>query len=99
MCYLRYLCLFVNSGVQHVLTVFCIHDMAGVFYEARKAYPARIPGFMMMPGVWWVRVAQFVSFLCGVVLLCFVCLRPVSSVPSVASVSGFSIRFSLTFIL
>jgi len=38
------------------------------------------------------------SALSVVVLFCFVCLRPVSCVPDVASFSGFSFRFSLAFI-
>jgi hypothetical protein len=36
-----------------------------------------------------VRVAHLFSFLCRV--FCFVCLRPVSCVPNVANMSGFSI--------
>ena len=35
-----------------------------------------------------VRVAHLVIFLCCVVILCFVCLLPVSCVPNVVSVSG-----------
>jgi hypothetical protein len=35
----------------------------------------------------------------SVFLVFFVCLHPVSGVPNVASVSGLSFRFSLTFIL
>ena len=35
-----------------------------------------------------VQFAHLFSFVCCVVFLCFVCLRPVSSVPNVASVSG-----------
>jgi len=47
----------------------------------------------------WVRsVLLFLSFLWCVVFFRFVCLRPVSCVPNVASVSGFPPRFSLTFI-
>jgi hypothetical protein len=37
----------------------------------------------------WIRVGQLFSFLCFVFLVC--CLRPVSSVPNVASFSGLSV--------
>jgi hypothetical protein len=40
-----------------------------------------------------VRAAHLSSFLCCVVFLCFVCLRPVSCVLNVASVSEWSIYF------
>jgi len=40
----------------------------------------------------------FLVFCVAVFCFCFVCVRPVSSVPNVVSVSGFSIRFSLMFI-
>jgi hypothetical protein len=39
-----------------------------------------------------VRIAHLFSFLSYIVFLCFVSLRPVSCVPSVASVFGLSIR-------
>ena len=45
----------------------------------------------------WVRVAHLLSFLCYVFCFCFVCLRPVSCMSNVASVSGSPLRFFLTF--
>ena len=44
------------------------------------------------PVVDWVRVVHLLlNFLCCIVFLCFVCLRSLSCVPNVASVSGLSI--------
>ena len=49
-----------------------------------------LPGHLVSPPVFGgVSVAPVFSFLCAVI--CFVCRRPVSCVPNVASVSGLSI--------
>ena len=74
-------------------------NMADILYIAGTAYPLRAHVFMHVCGMF--RVAHLYKFLCHVFY--FVCLRPVSCVPNVASISGLSVldcllRFSLTFI-
>ena len=55
-------------------------NMAGI------AYPSRAPGFTpdFMAG------SVLLFYLFSVLCFCFVCLRPVSCVPDVVSVSGLS---------
>jgi hypothetical protein len=63
----------------------------------RTVYPSRVPGFtpvflfIFHFFLGWVRVSDLFSFLCCVVPFCFVCLRPVSCVLNVVSVSSLPI--------
>ena len=67
-------------------------SMASVLKETGTTYPSRAPMSPPSPqGFGGVRVAHLVSFLCCVVLQCFVCLRLVSCVSNATSVSGLSI--------
>jgi hypothetical protein len=68
-------------------------DLEAVIYGFITAFPSRAPVFT--PGFWWVRVAHLFSFLCCVVFLCFVCLRPGSSVLSVSLDCSFLIAPSV----
>jgi hypothetical protein len=65
-----------------------------VLSEAGAGYPSRSAGLSQV--FFWVgwgegEVAHHFSFLCCVVFVSFVCLRPVSCMPNIASVSGLSI--------
>ena len=62
-------------------------DLEAVIYGFITAFPSRAPVFT--PGFWWVRVAHLFSF------LCFVGLRPGSSVPSVSLDCSFLIAPSV----
>ena len=82
---LCYLCFFPHSGVQHVLTMWitcrmsCEMQKLNTRWEHMSSHP-------VAGGVW---VFSF-CFLCCVFY--FVCLRPVSCVHYVGSLSGLSIR-------
>ena len=64
-------------------------NMLGVLYEAGIAYTSRTHEFIPVVGT--VRFAHYIILVFCVGFFCFVCLRPVSCVPNVASVSGLSI--------
>ena len=70
----RYLCLFVYSGIQYVLTMEI--SVVVVLKDSGTAYPARAPGFI--PGFLWDRVAHLFSFLCCVCLRLVCKMLPVS---------------------
>jgi len=78
---LRYLCLLVYRGVQHILNM-------RASYKKQKLLVLR--GRLGSPsGFGGISVAHLFIFLCCV--FCLVCLRPVSCVPTVASFAGFYI--------
>ena len=74
-----YLCLFVYSDVQHVLTIRVILVGVLTLHEHLGSPPVFCGSVLLI----------CFSFLCCV--FGFVCLRPVSCVPNVANVSGFPI--------
>ena len=78
MSYLRYLCLLTHSGVKHVFIIWWgSYNRQELLIFGGHPGPARIlVGSMLFIFV----------FFCAV-SLCLVCLRPVSCVPNVASVS------------
>ena len=79
-----YLCLFVYSDVQHVLTIRVI------WLVSYKKELLTLHEHLGSPPVFCGSVLLICfSFLCCV--FCFVCLRPVSCVSNVANVSGFPI--------
>jgi hypothetical protein len=70
-------------------------DTAGILSETGTAYPSRSPRFtscicyfFILFFVLFFVVGYLLSFLCCVVIFCFVCHRPVSYLPNIASVSG-----------
>jgi hypothetical protein len=63
-----------------------MNNMASVLSEAGTNYPSRVSGFTN--GFWWGPCCSLISLVFCVV---FFCLRSVSCVPYVASVSGLSI--------
>jgi hypothetical protein len=78
---LRYLCLLVYRGVQHILTM-------RVSYKKQELVALR--GRLGSPsGFGSVSVAHLFIFLCCVFYL--VCLRPVALAPHVGSFAGFYI--------
>ena len=77
LCLFIYICLYVSLYL-------CNHN---VLEEAGTVNLREHLGFTWVFG--GVHVAHLFSFLCCV--FCFICLRPVSRVPNVASVSGLSI--------
>jgi hypothetical protein len=79
--YLCHLCLFPHSGIQNFLTVWVTWQVS---YKELITLCHRGSS----PVFGGVRVAQLLSFL---LCFCFVCRRPVSCVPNVASVSRLSI--------
>ena len=114
MSYASYLCLFAHNGVQHVLTILVTWRVS-CWRQELLSFRRRLCSLQVFRVV---RVAPLCSFQCCVLVFCLssscvvcaqcwqclwiACLRPVSCVPNVASVSGLSftdyIRFSLTFI-
>jgi len=93
MSYSCYLCLFPYGSVKRVLTIWVTWRVS---YKIQEMLTFRdhlgSPRFF----IGCVRVSHLFSFLCCVVLccvfrFCFVCLRPVSCVPNVDSVTSLSI--------
>ena len=81
----------------------CEHSISCSYIPEAPTYVVCISQFIA--SIWvhpWFLVRSilliFLVFCVAVFCFCFVCLRPMSSVPNVVSVSGFSIRFSLMFI-
>ena len=70
-------------------------NIAGVFVGGKGSLPF-VSTWVHPRFFGRVCVVHLFSFLCYI--FCFVCLRPVSCVPNVASVSGLPLQFSLTFI-
>ena len=97
MSYLRYLCLFAYSGVQHIDYM---RSMAGALQDAATDFPSRSPEFT--PSFGEVRVAHHFSIMCCVFclfvfVLCLVYpMLPVSL--DCQLLVWLAIRFSLTFI-
>ena len=86
-----YLCYFYLStycGVKHVLTM---RETWCLFYKHELLTLRNPLGSPLVFG--WVRVAHLFNFLCCDICCCIICLHPVSCVPNVASVSGFSRLF------
>ena len=83
MSYLRYLCLFPHSGVQYILI---IRVTLRVTYKRQELFALR--GRLDSPPVFG---GVHIAHLLYVVFFYLVCLRPVSCVSGVASVSGVSI--------
>ena len=84
MSYLRYLCLFAYSDVQHILCCDFLFSLSPSCVPSVTSFY----GLSFTPGYWW--DPFWFSVLCCVVF-CFVlfvfCLRPMSCVPNVTSFS------------
>jgi hypothetical protein len=100
MSYASYLCLFAHNGVQHVLTILVTWRVS-CWRQELLSFRRRLCSLQVFRVV---RVAPLCSFQCCVLVFCLssscvlcaqcwqciwiTCLRPVSCVPNVASVSG-----------